>query len=149
MPEAQLLVPPPIVALVPLASLVPNIGSIPVPLALYSNGLEPDGVELPLNPKFVSAKTIKLFTVKGVFVESTQSLNGLLNILVEVPKYLLYIKAKGSLLYKAKTSIAQDSFGATKTIEPFKDICKLSSIISNFIIVIFLFKTLNLFLQMQ
>jgi hypothetical protein len=84
-------VPPPIVADIPLASFVPKIGSIPVKFALYSNGLgvKGGGVGIGSNPNHVSAKTIKLFTVKGVPVLSSQSLNGLLKILVEFPKYLL------------------------------------------------------------
>ena len=57
---------------------MPKIGSIPVPFPLYSNGLVlGGGVEPPLNPKFCSAKVIKVFTVNGVPVSSSQSAKGL------------------------------------------------------------------------
>ena len=137
--------PPPIVASWPLASLVPKIGWIPVALALYSNGLQlppPQPPPTVSKPRFASAKAINEFTVKGVSVASTQFAKGWVNIFVEVPKYLLYITAKGISSYNDNTSIAQAFFGVTKIIFPLMETCKLPSTICNLIIILF-FKILN------
>ena len=61
--------------------------------------------------------------------------------LVEVPKYLLYITIIGIASYNDKTSIAHEFFGATNIIVPLFDTCKLESTICNVIIILFFLKT--------